>query len=364
MQDIPRYNCKNGRALVVAQCTYQRNIGLDPLPGCKTDGERIVAALDILGVQVTYKQDLEDVGEELMLFASACATATVDLVLVFFSGHGVSDRVYGVSGDLCVLSEFLGNFKVSKLKGVPKLFFFDCCRGHYEDRTATRNSRTTSQASSHALPRVLWVPNGADFLFAYSTVDNYVAHCVSQEDTSSLYSSRLAFWLVEGVKRKWQIETVLKRVAHDVSRRGIRAQCPEYRSTLTKTFVLREIDKEDDDNDDQSETSVGSGMSAWSVRDSDPAWSVRDSDSDLSDAELLGETRRQNLSTMGRMRGQLLQAIEEHDVDKFKEASNSIEFMLQHKDSETLVKERLAALGILTPSQPSAIKKNTKITSL
>lgn len=66
----------------------------------------------------------------------------------FYTGHGFSDHISLVDGDLSI-QDIISNFwksEVPDLSDIPKIFIFDCCRTDHPDGSLVRRSTTSFDA--------------------------------------------------------------------------------------------------------------------------------------------------------------------------------------------------------------------------
>ncbi|XP_044178405.1 uncharacterized protein LOC122960334 isoform X2 [Acropora millepora] len=131
--------------------------------------------------------------------------------------HGKEGQFYCADGKTVCLKEiynFFSNRNCETLKGKPKLFFIQACRGYVKDRGVVEDSpseQAPQQASGEnedgpgrkfSFDRGI-IPNQADMLMAYSTVSGYASF------RNSHYGSRFVRCLVEVFQEKASHEDVL-----------------------------------------------------------------------------------------------------------------------------------------------------------
>ena len=107
-----------------------------------------------------------------------------DCFVLWFMSHGRSGEVFCSDGNtipIAALHDMLSG--CDKLRGKPKLFFIQACRGENEDEGVTASSDTGITSYGHVGSSFVSVknpasrePTHADFLYAFSTVDEYVSY--------------------------------------------------------------------------------------------------------------------------------------------------------------------------------------------
>lgn len=112
---------------------------------------------------VTSKSDLKkrNMEEEIKMFARKEDHAKADMTAVVVMSHGREGEIIATDENMLKIRWILEQFNNSncpRLRGKPKLFIFQSCRGEGEDPGATV---TDSQ---------LTVPSWGDMLIAYSTI--------------------------------------------------------------------------------------------------------------------------------------------------------------------------------------------------
>ena len=156
--------------------------------GSEEDVRQVETLFDALGFEVHTKENLTRLQllNELDFFA--CQDhSKYDCFVMWLMSHGKSGEVFCSDGVTVPIQTANDMFcKCDTLSGKPKLFFIQACRGIEEDEgvTVTANISSPIQpTSSHvdspidaAEPSSSRVPTHADFLYAFSTVDEYVSY--------------------------------------------------------------------------------------------------------------------------------------------------------------------------------------------
>lgn len=136
--------------------------------------------------------------------------------------HGKEGQFYCADGKTVCLKEisnFFSNRNCETLKGKPKLFFIQACRGYVKDRGVVEDSPSEQgpqQASGENDEGPVWkfsferdiIPNQADMLMAYSTVSGYASF------RNPTYGSRFVRCLVEVFQEKASHEDVLSMLTN------------------------------------------------------------------------------------------------------------------------------------------------------
>uniref|UniRef100_A0A914R3J2 Uncharacterized protein n=1 Tax=Panagrolaimus davidi TaxID=227884 RepID=A0A914R3J2_9BILA len=227
--------------------------------GTEIDEQNIRQRFSQLGYKVSTKENLSaaDMLITANLFAKDDKHKFCDSCVVFVLTHGIYDHLLGVDDKLVNVHEFLKCFNAENaplLKGKPKLFFIQACRGRERDygtiypdshNIGLSEQLTTETLYSSLSPNVM--PIEGDMIIAYSTPPNYV----------SWRSGNRGSWFIESVcniigeyAKTEEICSILtrvnQRVAKEYSAHGFK-QIPRFESSLTKKFyfVLPGTDTDD-----------------------------------------------------------------------------------------------------------------------
>ena len=205
----------------------------------EVDVSRVKTLFDALDFSVRAKQNLSKQQLLMELDDVVCQDhSAYDCFVLWLMSHGRSDEVFCSDGEtipIQILNDMFSECKT--LSGKPKLFFIQACRGIGEDvggkvspdyDISSRYQATTS----------------SDFLYAFSTVDEYVSYRNENE------GSHYVRCLVEAFRKHVahdHILDILTVVNHEVSkidterpssknrnRTKICKQMPEVRHTLRK----------------------------------------------------------------------------------------------------------------------------------
>ncbi|XP_068190185.1 caspase-3-like [Antennarius striatus] len=153
--------------------------------------------------------------------------------------HGAQGGVYGVDGQLLSVKDMLGTFRAtpcSPLRGKPKCFLIQACRGKLLQRGTPQHLQMDGCEP-------LTLPQEADFLVVFATVDGYAS--IRSVRHGSWFIQSLCRQLEDGCLKGEDMLSILLRVNDDVSQKeaclqpGGGKQMPEVRFTLRKSLVLK-----------------------------------------------------------------------------------------------------------------------------
>jgi hypothetical protein len=179
-------------------------------------------------------------------------------LIIFIMSHGDKSKIISSDSQEIYLSEFIAPLKTNaSLKSKPKIFFIQACSGSNE-LTADNPSGTTRSSSNIVHSRYYdhehRLPKETDFLFAYSTLEDYLSYR-DVEDEGSWYIQMFCKAIREEESK--EISAIL-RYAHllvsqlvgtapkDPEHPGKRNETvkvkmvPTYEDRLTKLFYIAE----------------------------------------------------------------------------------------------------------------------------
>ena len=223
-----------------------------PRHGSEVDVSRVETLFHALDFSVRAKQDLSK--KQLLMELDDVARqdhSAYDCFVLWLMSHGRGGEVFCSDGNTVAIQTVNDIFSECKtLSGKPKLFFIEVCRGIGEDVvvkvSADSNISPLNQADgSYELTTVdSVVPKHSDFLYAFSSVDEYVSY--RDENEGSPYVRCFVKAFREHVAHD-HILDILTVVNHEVSkidtersssknrnRTKICKQMPEVRHTLRK----------------------------------------------------------------------------------------------------------------------------------
>ena len=225
--------------------------------GSEVDVSRLKTLFAALDFSVRTEQDLskQQLLDELSNVTCRQDHSAYDCFVLWLMSHGRSGEVFCSDGNtvpIQTLHDMLSECKT--LSGKPKLFFIQACRGNGEDvgvkvspdyDISCPNQANRSYESTKVDPVIqLRIPTHSDFLYAFSTVDEYVSY--RHENEGSPYVRCFVKAFREHVAHD-HILDILTIVNHEVSkidtqrpsstnrnRTKICKQMPEVRHTLRK----------------------------------------------------------------------------------------------------------------------------------
>ena len=146
--------------------------------GSEKDVQRLFDTFDELNFDVECF--LDKTAKELRTYIRKISRdvdyTNIDSVLIFIMSHGKDDKIFGIDGEELYLSDFIQPFKsVEQLKGKPKMFFINACRGNMMAPTheTYNNQNKVEMDTPYLNAAVSRTPIDADILLAFSTVANY-----------------------------------------------------------------------------------------------------------------------------------------------------------------------------------------------
>ncbi|EFA10767.2 caspase-7-like [Tribolium castaneum] len=177
--------------------------------GAKADHENLKSVFKQMGFKVTFERDLRasSMASAIKSFSQKSSLKTADIAVVVIMSHGtrsetiMDTEVFGLDDKSLLVEDILSHFNednCKSMKGKPKIFIFQCCRGDNEQFLQSDAIRTTQKAS------VL-----ADALIAYSTLPGFVSHRDPQSGT--WYISTLCEVFCQHA-HEYHVEDLLKMV--------------------------------------------------------------------------------------------------------------------------------------------------------
>ena len=163
---------------------------LPPRHGSEVDVRQVEALFTALGFEIRMKENLTRLQLLNEIDDVACQDHSgYDCFVLWLMSHGRSGEVFCSDGNTIPIQTFCDMLsECDTLRGKPKLFFIQACRGNEEDERVSVATDTGISSNeqlslnkvdsglgsvSKLAPRV---PKHADFLYAFSTVDEYVSY--------------------------------------------------------------------------------------------------------------------------------------------------------------------------------------------
>ena len=180
-----------------------------PRHGSEVDVSRVKTLFAALDFSVRTEQDLskQQLLNELGNIALHQDHSAYDCFVLWLMSHGRSGEVFCSDGNTIPIQTLNDLFIDCKtLSGKPKLFFIQACRGNEEDvgvkafPDSDISSLNQANRSYESTKVDSVIPTHSDFLYAFSTVDEYVSY--RNENEGSHYV-------------RCFVEAFRKHVAHD-----------------------------------------------------------------------------------------------------------------------------------------------------
>ena len=237
--DFPR----RGKAIVINNEKFKDS---PQRKGTWVDYSKICNRLQRLGFQVEGHNDVT-CNQIMAAFVNTANEdhSDADCFAGVFLSHGERNEIHGTDGvlKLCTIFELFQASRCKSLAGKPKLFFIQSCRGEEFD-DGTNINVADAHGYTQPEPEIeLTIPDDADFLISYSTVDGYYSWRNAQN--GSWYIQALVRVLDEcGTLLEIQklLTRVNKIVAHEYESkersRKRRKQIPSFISKLTKDLYF------------------------------------------------------------------------------------------------------------------------------
>uniref|UniRef100_A0A1X7UEL4 Uncharacterized protein n=1 Tax=Amphimedon queenslandica TaxID=400682 RepID=A0A1X7UEL4_AMPQE len=235
--NLPKYESPGGSVPAVVSDSA---VGPSPIANSTNAGSVVV------------QEDLtaEEIKKKVGGIAAGSVTKKHDSFICCILSHGNPKGIEGVDGETVTVPELAKSViskECSALRGKPKIFFFQACRG-------TKVPEPIAADSSVPLPpnkeekmvadgfRAL--PPEADFLIGFSTSDGNVA--TRGVETGSQYIKALCKFLDPKYSSRFSLDELLLLVNYEVSGNPIDYemsykyhQMPEIRSTLRGKFYFK-----------------------------------------------------------------------------------------------------------------------------
>ena len=214
--------------------------------GAKNDGNNFSDLFKMMGLRI-YKYDDKTSDEIINILAENARDdlSDIEMFAVAFSTHGdKGDILYGSDNTpFSLYKQVINLFKISNcpfLRGKPKLFFIQACRGDKIDATTTPQGIQADSAE-----RVMATLE-SDFLVAHSSVDGYKAYRHPNEGSWFVTQLKRAFdmfadecTMLEILSLTNQLVVEKSIMSSDGSDKYI--QTCQFESTLTKLLRIKPI---------------------------------------------------------------------------------------------------------------------------
>ena len=186
------------------------DLGLKLRVGSEKDVQRLFDTFDELNFDVEYYIDktAPELRTCIRKISREVDYANICSVLIFIMSHGKEDdKIFCTDGEELYLNEFVEPFRsADSLKGKPKSFFLNACRGNM--MAPTHDSYKYQHMVETDAP-VSRTPLDADILLSFSTVENY--YSIRESESGSWYIQILCD-VIEKYKTTKHLTDILTRV--------------------------------------------------------------------------------------------------------------------------------------------------------
>ena len=236
---LPEYR---GIAVIIGNTYTRKDIQpakdckqLSPLNGPFKDTEAMKEAFDYLRflTMVKHNLTLDEIKSLLKLLAQHRYPKSCKRFVFTFSGHGDDGFICCEDGKSMSISDIIAPFSPASggisLAGIPRLFFFDACRGELIDQGVVARGGGGEWRSK--------IPSTGDVLVAFATTAGYKAF---EQYGGGLWTSILAKKLVSSSKSIYDILTEVNEelIAKIGDMQGPSFQQPELLGRLNSIILL------------------------------------------------------------------------------------------------------------------------------
>ena len=251
----PMFANPRGNALIINNESFVNDI-YKYRSGSTIDANNLDILFEQLGfkVKVQNNRTYQEMREDIATFAQKVEHEDSNMAIIVLLSHGEDGLVFGTDGRKVPNEWILGQFdneNCPKLKGKPKLFIFQACRGDDPDYGAPiliprldGGTEVDAQAfyrpragspTSRPMPKI---PTVEDMLIAYATIPGYVANRDNMRGT----------WFIESICKVFMknaadmdIKEMMDEVSHEMrnyeSEFGTKQSCSyEVRHFYKKLF--------------------------------------------------------------------------------------------------------------------------------
>ena len=176
MESQPR-----GKFVIISNSNFEtareQGRSLVDRPGTTKDVTKLEKTFDSLFNVIVYSDLTGMEMEKCLSYFASIEHTEYDCFACCILTHGNHTSLYGIDGEELNIQHALSFFKMTPtLKGKPKIFFFQACRGVRIEKMYTQDSGYGDTAgTSHVLSHYT-IPNGADFFLGYATPPGSFAH--------------------------------------------------------------------------------------------------------------------------------------------------------------------------------------------
>jgi hypothetical protein len=239
-EDYKMSSPSRGHCLIVNNVVFD----LDMFPkrkGSDKDAFRFKDIFTQLGFEVDCKRNLNsEKMKSIFKQKAALCHSKHDALVVILLSHGTESGIYGIDGieiDLNDILSYFDNKKCKAMRGKPKIFIVQACRGRQADYGVRETQTFFSQPESQtfAMPSQLtqvnsqptkiprWIeidrdhhPTRTDMVLCFASHSGYVS--TRNEEDGSWLGDSLAYHLVREAHRRHLLE-IFNMVSRDVRKR-------------------------------------------------------------------------------------------------------------------------------------------------
>lgn len=234
-EDYKMTSSERGICLIINNVEFELDM-LTKRTGSDADAFRFKEIFQQMGFQVDLKRNItSEKMRNYLKQTSACCTRKHDAVIVILLSHGTESGIYGTDGlevDMNDILNYFDNRICSPMRGKPKVFIIQSCRGQMTDYgvkdtqffSQPASQLTQTQINIDQSPKLLrWsqidqthTPTRTDMILCFSCHIGYVS--TRNEEEGSLLGAVLADHLEKQSHNKHLIE-ILNMVSRDVKKR-------------------------------------------------------------------------------------------------------------------------------------------------
>ncbi|XP_055975627.1 caspase-14 [Sorex fumeus] len=211
--------------------------------GSEADLDALARMFEQLGFDSTTKRDptAQQFHEELEKFREAMDAREdfVSCAFVVLMAHGVEGLLKGEDGQMVELErlfKILNNKNCEALRGKPKVYIIQACRGEQRDPGETMGGDKIVMATKDS---VQTIPTYTDALHIYSTMEGYIAYRHEKDGSCFIQTLVDVFTQNRGPILELLTEVTRRMAEAELIQEGKpRKVNPEVQSTLRKVLYL------------------------------------------------------------------------------------------------------------------------------
>ncbi|XP_072457260.1 caspase-14 [Notamacropus eugenii] len=215
--------------------------------GSETDVKALEHMYEVLGFKSTVRRNLPAKGfwEELEKFRDDMDRMKdpVSCCFVVLMAHGEEGILEGIDGNTIQLEELftmLTNKNCQALRGKPKVFIVQACRGDQKDTGEVVPPEETGGTVLLSEEKPPKLPTYTDILHVFATVEGYIAYRHEEDGSFFIQTIVDVFTNMEGHILDLLTEVTRRMADAELMEGGkLRKVNPEVQSTLRKLLYLR-----------------------------------------------------------------------------------------------------------------------------